>query len=114
MMKITDSILNIDGKTPIKDQQTGNPITYKTVFVNSILGGDANNSQSGEEKIRAYILAERIYKSEDKVDFNPKDIDLIVKQVEKFYGILIYVRTLEFFGREVKIPDDKIADGIKQ
>jgi len=50
---------------------------------------------SGEEKIKRYNLAEKIYAAKDKIDVTAENIALLKKLIGKAYGALIVGRAYE-------------------
>lgn len=91
-----DSEEEVDGK---KVEKKSPPFTLKTACVNVLLNSRLTeivcpqcNTQirkpeeiSGEEKLKRYKLAKKIYESKDRVDIGTKDIELLKGLIAKSY-----------------------------
>ena len=89
-------IKNIQGEE-IKD------LTLKTVSVEALLATFSDEqSLSGEEKAKRYLLATRIY-ANDELDLTVEEIAKIKQLIGKGYGPLVVGQAWEILeGREVK------------
>lgn len=65
------------------------PITLKAVAVNSLLAALPNDSPSGEEKVKRFLLATKIQSGESGVEVTPEDIVLIKRMVGQAMATLI-------------------------
>ncbi len=87
-MKInTQSVMkNFDG-SEIKDRDK--PVTLRSVCVNALTVPEAPGAAvSGEEKLKRYMLAQRIY-GEDEVDLTAEQVTLIKTLVSVSYGAIV-------------------------
>ena len=90
-------IKNIQGEE-IKD------LTLKTVSVEALLATFPDEqSLSGEEKAKRYLLATRIYANPEELDLTIEEIAKIKQLIGKGYGPLVVGQAWEILeGREVK------------
>ena len=90
-------IKNIQGEE-IKD------LTLKTVSVEALLATFSDEqSLSGEEKAKRYLLATRIYANPEDIDLTVEEISKIKQLIGKGYGPLVVGQAWEILeGREVK------------
>lgn len=92
-------IEDMDGQ-PMPDsvKEDAKNFTLKTACVNALYAQfEDEKGLSGEEKIKRYNLAEKIYAAKDKeeVDLKAEEITLLKNLIGKAYGALIVGRTYE-------------------
>lgn len=88
-MKIDFSFVLVDlmTKEPLSDG--GKPATLGSIGVNALMAQTPDDKdQSGEEKVRSYILGSRIVGG-GEIEVTPEDASLLKKRIGKLYGPLI-------------------------
>ncbi len=78
------TIKTIEGKDFTDAEGKAVPMMLKTLVVNSLLANDQQASLSGEEKVKRYILAQRIYASPKDPDLTVDDLKLIKDMIGKY------------------------------
>lgn len=93
-------IKTLDGEDiPNPDSKTGDPLTLKTICINSLLASDRESEQeSGEKKYERYLLAQKIHAGKEE-DFKAEDIALIKKLVGKIYIPLVVGRAYQLLDK---------------
>lgn len=92
-------IEDMDGQPmPGGTEKDSKMFTLKTACINGLYAQfEDEKNLSGEEKIKRYNLAEKIYSAKDKdeVDLKAEEITLLKKLIAKAYGALIVGRCWE-------------------
>ena len=76
------------GNETLKDGE-GNVFTLKGICATVLLGQPQNEKATGEEKMKRYDLAKKIWTAEGEVDLKAEDISLLKKLVGESYLPLI-------------------------
>ncbi len=96
-------LVSLDGEVILDTK--GNPAVLRGVAIDALLAvfGDEQNL-AGEEKLKRYIVAEKVYKHED--DLTVEELALLKKLIGKAYNPLIV-------GQAWKIIEEG-EDGLKK
>lgn len=102
---VTKKLVDLSGKPIVqpKSDQDRKPnekpemedITLKMVSVNAILVVDPKKPCSGEEKVKRYELAKRIYAADAEVELSAEDIVLIKNSVHDGFQPIISGQVVE-------------------
>lgn len=85
-------ITELDGSVPMDDKGQPINLTVGRICTNSLLSAQpGDDAESGEDKIKRSVLAERIFKKED-YKFSAEEIALIKKRVNKGNPSALVVR----------------------
>ena len=96
-MKIdfTTPIQTLDGK-PILNNPGNQPATLKTITTDALLASfEDEKNITGEEKLKRYLLATRIYANPQNIDLTVEETALIKKLIGKGFGPLIVGQAYE-------------------
>jgi len=101
-------LFNMDG-TNLKDVTTGKErdCRLSTVCVNALLGENPHNRISGEEKLKRYILATKIYKAGVQ-EVSAEEVSLMKQLIGEFYPPLITGQSMMML--ETTVPELKAAE----
>lgn len=94
-MKINfnQTIKQLGKDEPLFKPNSKEPFSLKDAAIEALLVPEEN--QAGEEKVKRYLIATRIYANPDGVDFTVEEIATIKKVIGKGYGPLIVGQTWE-------------------
>lgn len=89
--------------------EKGKPFTLRKACVNVLLGTELDGTGrakelKGEEKVRRYQIATRIYKSDGLVDLSVEDIGLLKKLIGRVYGPITVGQAWEILDPHVPPP----------
>ncbi len=85
-LDLSANLKSFDGK--VLDAPDGKPATLKSVLIEALMAVfNDEQTLSGEEKLKRYLLAERVYKGES--DFAHNEIALMKVLVGKAYSAII-------------------------
>jgi len=88
-LDVTQALCNFDGEPLRNETADGEPITLKQICINSLMANlDSDANMTGEEKMRAYSLGQRLHDG-TVVDLVPEDLALLKERVGKCYGPVI-------------------------
>jgi len=96
-INVTQHLVDLDGKPLVQPQQScptcgqtieGVPLTLRLVCTASLVAPQANQELSGDESVKRYQLAMRIY-NEDEPDLSLDERKLTRDLIAKRYGPLV-------------------------
>jgi len=93
------SLKNLEGKT-LKDKEKD--LTLKDVSVNALLGNYQDEKINGEEKLRRFLLATKIYESNDELELSIDEVKMTKDLIAKGYSVLVTGRALEILDPHKK------------
>lgn len=112
---VTKKLVDLSGKVltqPKQDQDRKTnekpemeDITLKMVSVNAILAADPRKSCPGEEKVKRYELAKKIYVADTEVELSAEDIVLIKNSVHDGFQPLISGQVAEILEGKKECPN---------
>ncbi len=83
-LNVAVCLIGFDGKDVIGEDQK--PVHFRTVCINALMAQlEEDKNLSGEDKVNAYTLAQRIF-NDDECDLTPEDLTLLKARVGKCYG----------------------------
>ena len=83
-LNVTQEVCGLDNE-PLKDDE-GVILTLRPVCVNALMASlETDRHQSGEDKLKAWLLAQRLYK-EDEPDLKPEELTALKDRVGQCYG----------------------------
>jgi len=100
-MKInfTVGLKNLEGKT-LKDK--GKDLTLKDVSANALLGNYQDEKIDGEEKLKRFLLATKIYESKGDLELTVDEIKMTKDLIARGYSILVTGRALQILDPHKK------------
>ncbi len=88
-VNVMRDLKGFDGEVLI-DSNSKQPFKLKTIIVNALLGNfPGEENLIGEEKLKRYMLAEKVYKTEAEVELIAEEASLIKLLVGKMYVTVI-------------------------
>ena len=99
-MKIDFNVVlkNLKGK-PLKDKEKD--VTLKDVSTNALLG-NYKEEIDGEEKLKRFLLATRIYESKDEIELENDDVKLTKDMIAKGYSTVVTARAWQILDPHKK------------
>ena len=100
-MKIDFNVVlkNLKGEI-LKDK--GKDLTLKNVGTNALLGNYQDEKIGGEEKLRRFLLATRIYESKDEIELENDDVKLVKDMIAKGYSTVVTARAWQILDPHKK------------
>ncbi|MCK4816036.1 hypothetical protein KA005_09700 [bacterium] len=100
-MKINFNVAlkNLEGKVLKLD---GKDVTLKDVSANSLLGNYQDEKIDGNEKLRRFMLATKIYEANGELELDVDDIKLTKDLIAKGYSVLVTARAWEILDPHKK------------
>ena len=100
-MKINFNVAlkNLKGEI-LKDKEKD--LTLKDVSTNALLGNYPDEKIDGEEKLKRFLLATKIYESKDELELSVDKIKMTKDLIAKGYSILVTGRALEILDPHKK------------
>ena len=100
-MKINFNVglTNLKGET-LKDK--GKDLTLKDVSTNALLGNYQDEKIDGEEKLKRFLLATRIYESKDEIELENDDVKLVKDMIAKGYSTVVTARAWQILDPHKK------------
>lgn len=92
---ITTRLKNYKGEV-IKDGDQ--ELELRAVLISALNYEDQELRASQEQKLRAFILSQEIYKSEKNIELKSDDIVYIKTRLLKMYTPLVYGQTVQLLG----------------
>jgi len=92
------ALKNLEGK-PLKDK--GKDLTLKDVSTNAVLG-NYDEKIDGEEKLKRFLLATKIYESNGELELTIDEVKMIKDLIAKGYSILVTGRALQILDPHKK------------
>lgn len=90
---------NLEGKV-LKDKEKD--ITLKDVSTNALLGNYQDEKIDGEEKLKRFLLATKIYESNGELELKVDEIKLTKDLIARGYSTLVTGRALEILDPDKK------------
>lgn len=90
---------NLEGK-PLKDKEKD--VTLKDASANALLGNYPDDKIDGEEKLRRFLLATKIYESNGEIELSVDEIKMTKDLIAKGYSTLVTGRALEILDPHKK------------
>lgn len=91
-------MVSLDGKEELIEN--GKPLLAKQIVCNALLGSYEDEKLSGEDKVRRYLLAQKIYNSDSTVEVSSEDISLLKQLVAKLYTPLIVGQVYQLLEKD--------------
>ena len=89
---------NLEGKTLKLDEKD---LTLKDVSTNALLG-NYDEKIDGNEKVKRFMLATKIYEANGELELDVDDIKLTKDLIAKGYSVLVTARALEILDPHKK------------
>ncbi len=93
---VSGVIKNYEGK-PLKE--SGNPLTWRTVFSAALNATAEREVRTAEDKAKSFQISNKLFKDKE-VKLTVDDMAFIKERVGKFFSPLVYGRTCELFDGE--------------
>jgi len=90
---------NLEGRA-LKDKEKD--LTLKDVSANAVLGNYPDEKIDGEEKLKRFMLATKIYESSGELELDIDEIKMTKDLIAKGYSILVTGRALEILDPHKK------------
>jgi len=90
---------NLKGET-LKDK--GKDLTLKDVSTNALLGNYQDEKIDGEEKLKRFLLATRIYESRGEIELENDDVKLVKDMIAKGYSTIVTARAWQILDPHKK------------
>jgi len=90
---------NLKGEI-LKDK--GKDVTLKDVSTNALLGNYQDEKIDGEEKLKRFLLATRIYESKDEIELENDDVKLVKDMIAKGYSTVVTARVWQILDPHKK------------
>jgi len=90
---------NLEGKT-LKDKDK--VLTLKDVSVNALLGNYQDEKIDGEEKLKRFLLATKIYESKNEIELENDDVKLVKDMIAKGYSTVVTARAWQILDPHKK------------
>ena len=99
MINFNATLKNLEGET-LKDKEKD--LILKDVSVNALLGNYKDENINGEEKLKRFLLATKIYESKDELGLSVDEIKMIKDLIAKGYSTLVTARALQILDPHKK------------
>ena len=93
------ALKNLKGET-LKDKEKD--LTLKDVSANALLGNYQDEKIDGEEKLKRFLLATKIYETNGELELNIDEIKMTKDLIAKGYSTLVTGRALEILDPHKK------------
>jgi len=90
---------NLEGK-PLKDKEKD--LTLKDVSANAILGNYQDEKIDGEEKLKRFLLATKIYESKSELELTVDEVKMTKDLIARGYSTLVTGRALQILDPHKK------------
>jgi len=90
---------NLEGKN-LKDK--GKDLTLKDVSANALLGNYQNENIDGEEKLKRFLLAMKIYEAKGELELSVDEIKMTKDLIAKGYSTIVTGRALQILDPHKK------------
>ena len=90
---------NLEGK-PLTDKEKD--LTLKDVSANAILGNYQNENIDGEEKLKRFILAMKIYEANGELELTVDEVKMTKDMIARGYSTLVTGRALQILDPHKK------------
>ena len=99
MINFDVTLKNLEGET-LKDKEKD--LTLKDVSANALLGNYQDEKIDGEEKLKRFLLATKIYESNGELELSIDEVKMTKDLIAKGYSTLVTGRALQILDPHKK------------